>query len=287
MEKNKSIDKLRRHLVLGLGAVAGTSLLTLTGCGGGSSSTPTSTPEQTTPPTSPTPPTNSNQWASGGTNAITVNVPPQNPFANDAGAMCQVTSSFDLGPCYFNPDDVRQDISDTEPGLPMIVALRVVDKDCQPVSAIEVEIWHCDKDGVYSGNSSNSSDANEFDVGFCTGGNQRARSSKWFRGTQVTDADGVVYFKTCFPGWYPGRTTHIHLQLRNNNVKSLVSQIGFEDSLSDDIHRNHPDYSNRGAKDTSNANDGIFSGNIAGHVFSTARNSDNSMLAWKTIQLNS
>lgn len=293
MAKHNQVNPLRRSVLVGLGAVAGTSLLTLTGCGGGSSNAAPEQSSTSTPPTTPPNPnppstgSGSSQWASGGTSAITVNVPPQDPFANDTSSMCQVTSTFTLGPCYFNPDDVRQDISDGEPGVPLIVALRVVDANCNPMSAVEVEIWHCDKDGVYSGDSNNSSDAEEFDVAFCTGGNQRARSSKWFRGTQVTDSNGVVYFRTCFPGWYPGRTTHIHLQVRNNNVKSLVSQLGFEDSLSDEIHRDHADYSSRGVKDTTNANDGPFGGNIDNHIFATTRNSDNSMLAWKTIQVTS
>lgn len=284
-------DLSRRKALASLSAIAGTSVLAITGCGGGGSKASSSAPSPAAPsPSTPaTPPSTTPQssWAAGGTKSLTVNVPPANPFSNAGGSMCQITEPFTLGPCYFNPDEVRQDISEGEAGVPMIVALRIVDRNCNPLSAIEVEIWHCDKDGAYSGNSSESSDATEFDVGFCTGTNSKAKTTKWFRGTQITDSDGIVYFTTCFPGWYPGRTTHIHLQLKYNNVKSLVSQLAFEDTLSNQIHQDHSDYKSRGQKDTTNTNDDVFSNNLASHVFSSQRNDDNSMMVWKTIQVTS
>ena len=35
----------------------------------------------------------------------------------------------------------------------------------------------------------------------------------WLRGVQQTDEDGIVEFETIVPGWYAGRTPHIHLRV--------------------------------------------------------------------------
>ena len=36
----------------------------------------------------------------------------------------------------------------------------------------------------------------------------------WLRGVQQTYEDGFVEFETIIPGWYEGRTPHIHLRVR-------------------------------------------------------------------------
>ena len=35
----------------------------------------------------------------------------------------------------------------------------------------------------------------------------------WLRGVQQTDEDGMVEFETIVPGWYAGRTPHIHIRV--------------------------------------------------------------------------
>ena len=44
------------------------------------------------------------------------------------------------------------------------------------------------------------------------------------RGYQVTDANGECEFETIVPGWYPGRTTHMHLYLVLSPSNSLGTQ---------------------------------------------------------------
>lgn len=39
----------------------------------------------------------------------------------------------------------------------------------------------------------------------------------WLRGVQQTDEDGMVEFDTIVPGWYSGRTAHIHVKVRPCN----------------------------------------------------------------------
>ena len=175
-------------------------------------------------------------------------------------------------------------MSEEQPGLPVILALRFLDRNCAPISALDVDVWHANINGAYSARSSGSSDSEGFDAAFCSGGNAQAQASRWFRGTQVTDSQGIVYFKTCFPGWYPGRTPHIHLLIRKNNMKSFISQLYFEDSLTTEVYTQHDDYRTRGDKDTNNTTDGVTS-NFRPLIFNSARNSDGSMLIWKDIQV--
>ena len=55
-------------------------------------------------------------------------------------------------------------------------------------------------------------------------------NSTWLRGGYATDDDGVVELTTIFPGFYAGRTTHIHLMVRTDweqaDNGTLVSHAG-------------------------------------------------------------
>jgi len=166
----------------------------------------------------------------------------------------------------------------------MIIVLKVVDSSCQPIANADVDIWHCNREGVYSADSSSSSDASRFNSGFCSGNEADALASRWFRGVQTTDENGLVYFKSCFPGWYPSRTTHIHFKVVRGSVQSLVSQFCFEDNMSNEIYQNHIDYTGQ-AKDTSNSRDNVFGSEYNDYAFYITQNEDDSMTAYKTIQI--
>ena len=224
------------------------------------------------------------EWAEGGTVAATESFPPASPFEGVGGAMCTVTKAYTQGPCYFSPDEYRQDISEGELGVPMIIALKVVDAECNPIAGVDVDIWHCNRKGVYTADSRNSSNASRFNTGFCAGNDNEALSSRAFRGVQVTNEVGIAYFKSCFPGWYPGRTAHIHFKVVNNGVQSLVSQFCFEDNLSNQIYLHHPNYTGR-AMDTSNAADGVFGNDVVDYQFAIKKMADNAMLAYKVIRV--
>jgi protocatechuate 3,4-dioxygenase beta subunit len=103
-----------------------------------------------------------------------------------------------------------------------------------------VDIWQCDAQGIYSGVQDRFADT---------------RGQKWLRGYQVTNAQGVAEFTTIYPGWYPGRTVHIHFKIRYRN-RDFTSQLFFDDALSDRILANPP-YAKAGIR-TRNANDGIY-----------------------------
>ncbi len=110
---------------------------------------------------------------------------------------CLLTPAQEEGPFYIDLAQVRQDIVENRPGVPLALALTVVDADtCEPIRDAAVDIWHCDALGVYSGEPS-----------------EGTEGETYLRGIQLTDGTGLAEFATVYPGQYPGRTTHIHLKV--------------------------------------------------------------------------
>jgi protocatechuate 3,4-dioxygenase beta subunit len=66
---------------------------------------------------------------------------------------------------------------------------------CAPLGGLAVYLWQCDREGRYSMYSDGVQDQN------------------YLRGVQATAADGSVNFTTVFPGCYPGRMPHLHLEV--------------------------------------------------------------------------
>jgi protocatechuate 3,4-dioxygenase beta subunit len=209
-------------------------------------------------------------WASGGTGSMSGDYP--DPFTDPLGSSCTLSCGLTLGPCYGETID-RKDISEGYPGLPVRLALLVVDADCQPVVGATVDIWHTGHTGLYSGDDV---------VAMCTGGDADAEAHRYFRGVQTTDADGRVDFDTCYPGWYPGRAIHIHFTIRQGN-REATSQLFFPDALNEEICGTHPDYTNE-IPDTSNATDGIFDASL---IVESAQQADGALMAWKVLVLGS
>jgi protocatechuate 3,4-dioxygenase beta subunit len=160
-------------------------------------------------------------------------------LASDAVA-CVLTPEQTEGPYYIANEKVRRSITEGQPGTPLKLSLAVVDaKTCKPIKGAAVDIWHCDASGTYSG----------FGAG---------RSSRTFmRGIQRTNADGVATFKTVYPGWYQGRTVHIHVKVHIRGNVVHTGQLYFPDRLTDAVYRKVP-YSSRPNRDVRNADDMVF-----------------------------
>lgn len=86
---------------------------------------------------------------------------------------------------------------------------------------------------------------------------------KFLRGFQRTGSDGRVEFTTIYPGWYPGRTVHVHFKVRTDPAaprgSEFASQLYFDDALSDRVFGQAP-FAGRGARAMRNEGDGIFRG---------------------------
>lgn len=123
---------------------------------------------------------------------------------------CVLTPEQDEGPFYIDLARVRRDIVEDRPGVPLGLALTVVDAStCEPIRDAAVDVWHCDALGVYSGEPTESS-----------------AGSTYLRGIQLTDANGEAEFATIYPGQYPGRTTHIHLKVHLGGQRRNGSYSG-------------------------------------------------------------
>ena len=178
------------------------------------------------------------------------------PSEFEGAATCAVTPEQAEGPYYIDVDKIRGDIREDREGVELRVAARVVDADgCTPIRDAVFEIWHADAHGEYS----------DFD-----GGGGGTTGSRYLRGAQVTNADGVAEITTIYPGWYPGRTPHIHAKVFISNAEVLVTQFYFDDGVSNEVYERAP-YSRRGKRDRSNSDDRIFSRRT---VLTTSRQGD-------------
>lgn len=166
---------------------------------------------------------------------------------------CIVRPALTEGPYFvdekLNRSDVRIEPSDNSvvPGVPLVLTFQVASiaaNACNAFAGAVVDVWQCDAAGRYS---------DVQDAGFNT------RGKKFLRGHQVTDATGKAQFTTIYPGWYPGRATHIHFKIRTaagGRTSDFTSQLFFDEATSDQVYAQAP-YNKPGAR-TRNANDGIF-----------------------------
>jgi protocatechuate 3,4-dioxygenase beta subunit len=219
-------------------------------------------------------------WATGGTASMTGKASYPDPFSGASTSGCAATGALTEGPCYDSASEIIQDISYGQDGLPMRMVFQVLDASCNPISGAVVDVWHVAPTGKYSGDDT----VNE-NVAFCTGNESNYTSHLYFRGKQTTDANGVVTFDSCFPGWYSGRTIHVHFTITSGS-KAFTSQYVFDDALDDEIVATQPVYGSRGSRDTTNLTDTVVStSTYQQFMFQTQQMPDGALLAWKAIVL--
>lgn len=153
----------------------------------------------------------------------------------DSAATCTQTAELTEGPFYFDVDKIRSDIREDREGAELRLGIRVRDADCSPLADAVVDVWHCDATGNYS-----------------------AEGETYLRGAQVTNRKGVVEFTTIYPGWYPGRTVHIHAKVHIEKQTVLTTQFVFDDEFSAKVFEAEP-YASHEGQTTFNANDGLYS----------------------------
>lgn len=140
---------------------------------------------------------------------------------------------------------VRENIIGNRTGIPLMITLKIqnVNDNCNPIQGVLVDVWHCDAKGNYS----------EYD-GQLDGD---FTSENFLRGRQTTDANGNASFISIFPGWYPGRTPHFHVEVKSSSGKSLlITQVSWSEEISKTVYATQ---GYNGDSDTNNSNDGIVS----------------------------
>ena len=159
-----------------------------------------------------------------------------------SGVSCVLTPEMTEGPYYLSGEKLRRNITEGRPGTRLDLQLTVVDATtCRPIKNAVVDIWHADALGVYSGFGSGAS------------------SRTFMRGIQKTDAKGLAVFRTVYPGWYQGRTVHIHVKVHAGGNVVHTGQLFFSDLVTDAAYLRAP-YSRRPNRDVRNAKDATFRG---------------------------
>ena len=154
---------------------------------------------------------------------------------------CVLTPEMTAGPFILDGDKVRRDIREGRPGTRLELATTVVEvSTCKPIRSAAVDVWHCDAGGTYSGFAQEGTEGDTF-----------------MRGIQRTDRSGVARFTTVYPGWYSGRTVHIHVQVSVGGNVLHTGQLFFPERLTDAVYRRAP-YNTRPNRDTRNATDSIY-----------------------------
>jgi protocatechuate 3,4-dioxygenase beta subunit len=164
---------------------------------------------------------------------------------------------------------VRQDIRGrydeaAEPGTELELHVRILDAsqvacDAAPVAGIEVYIWHTDAQGYYSGFGDPGDQRPDEPYAGVPNQDDLKNPDRFCRGVQVTDANGVVSFRSIFPGWYNGRDIHVHVvalragslargrEIYEGGDHLFTTQFYFDPTLSDRVHRASEPYLRRTA----------------------------------------
>jgi catechol 1,2-dioxygenase len=143
----------------------------------------------------------------------------------------QGTKGSILGP-YYLPNAKRLPATTALPsrpdeaGTPLLFTGQVRDLDGNPIAGAELDIWHADEQGYYSGFAPDIPEGN-------------------LRGVVVTDEDGRFAISTVQPapyqiptdgptgklitaaGWHPWRPAHLHLIVRAPGHRPITTQLYF------------------------------------------------------------
>ena len=115
-----------------------------------------------------------------------------------------ITPSQTKGP-YFIPKSPER-TSLLEAGLTgskLVVAGTVLTASCKPIPGAILDFWQASNEGEYD------------------------NSGFRLRGHQIADRDGRFRLETVVPGFYPGRTRHIHVKVIVPGSKSLTTKLYF------------------------------------------------------------
>jgi protocatechuate 3,4-dioxygenase beta subunit len=150
----------------------------------------------------------------------------------------------------------RQDVREDRTGVLLHQKIKIIGlENCLPMPNVRVNIWACDKDGLYSG------------YGAETG-------KTYMRGYQITDANGEVDFISILPGWYNGRICHIHFQAYVSSVYAAISQLTYPIAEKNAIYAANPSLYTKGLDPLSFNNDGVFADGYAYQLATLTANPD-------------
>jgi protocatechuate 3,4-dioxygenase beta subunit len=149
------------------------------------------------------------------------------------------TPELTEGPYYLSGNFTRKDITAGQEGLAQEITFLVTDSNGKPITDAKVDLWHANALGEYSGVEGN--------------------TDTFLRGTQTTNSEGYVTFKTIFAGWYGGRTVHYHVKVWRAGQQVLTTQYFVTQEDADKVYSTYAPYTAKGLQDTTNEQDQIAS----------------------------
>ena len=154
-------------------------------------------------------------------------------------ATCLLTPEVTEGPYWVEDALTRRNVTEGRAGTPLVIRFSVLNaKTCKAIKNADVEIWHCDALGNYSG--------------------VNGAATRYLRGHQKANAVGKAEFLTIVPGWYRGRTPHIHMKVNVGGNAVHTGQVFFNERITTTVYKQLP-YSRNGQSDTPHASDNIYS----------------------------
>ena len=166
--------------------------------------------------------------------------------AEAATKTCVATQAIEEGPYYLADTPTRSDVTDGQDGKAITLTFTVLDTACKPIKNARVDIWYANAQGVYSGVANQGDDLGA-----------GVNSGQFLRGTQYSNAKGLVTFKGIYPGWYPARTIHIHEKIWVGGKQALTTQTYFTDKQNAAVMATAP-YNLRGAQRVTNGSDMVL-----------------------------
>ncbi len=155
-----------------------------------------------------------------------------------AATTCLLAPEVTEGPYWVENALTRRNITEGKAGSPLVIRFTVLNaRTCKPIGNADVEIWHCDALGNYSA--------------------VNGAATRFLRGHQRSNAAGQAEFLTIFPGWYRGRTPHIHMKVHVGGDEVHTGQVFFNEKITAAVYKQAP-YASRGAYDTPHAQDNIY-----------------------------
>lgn len=168
---------------------------------------------------------------------------------------CEVSPKETRGPFpNKSPSELmRANIVADRQGIALLINLKIQNQSesCSPISGAQVDIWHCDAEGYYSEYGNHPLQEKDF------------TKVSFLRGRQTTDANGEVSFISIFPGWYPGRAPHIHVDVLRDEKILLSTQVAFPEESTSEVYVSR---GYKGKEDTPNSTDGVFRNSLAGNM---------------------
>lgn len=182
--------------------------------------------------------------------------------------VCTLVPAETLGPFPSLPSGDamywRSSIGDSQPGVVYSFTIRVNGVgNCGVLQNARVDVWHCNADGYYSHYAATGANS-----GHMAGNAPNDNANLIYgRGSQVTNANGEVTFTSIFPGWYPGRTWHIHFAVYTGGTAgsasgwtlNRISQFTVPITEKNVVLTSNAPYSTWGADPLSPNSDNVFS----------------------------